>query len=328
MKVSSLLISLALLGSGAAPGLCVAAEQKIDAGCTPGVSFWSLLSGVSVDYTSGYLHLGKIYAVCLPQPATPSDSNYAYSPDSGGKLASVVKTNDGQVLATYVWSAENISGLWELSNYKVIGGEASIKPLPIGGYTLEFQIEGVTFYRFPFHVSFVTSDDPYQAPGMRYFIGGPWEYIGNIFYQRNDPEQPLRFTAWLQDTSGHAQQKSKPYTAELLRASDGGVIGADTGDLRVDQQWRQLDIFFHPAGDANASVKAAQVLHEDGGYKVRITVDGKLHGVYPFSVRDGKIDLQGRQLPSTPAINRIVDYLYGGRYRSWWMSREPPTFQW
>jgi hypothetical protein len=275
-----------------------------------------------VDYGSGYLHIDKLYAVCLPQPATSSDSNYAYSPDQGGKLASVLKNAEGQVLTTYVWSAENISGLWELSNYKVIGGEPSIKPLGVGSYSLEFQIEGAAFYRFPFSVASVPSDDPYQPPGTRYFIEGPWNTYGNLFYQRNDAEQSLRFTVWVQDKAGHAQQKSVPYTAELVRARDGGVIGSDKGELRADQHWRQLDVSFHPGSDANAYLKAAEVLHEDGGYKVRFTMDGKPYGVYPFTVRGGKIELQGRQLPGTPAIDRILDYLYGGRYRSWWLPRE------
>jgi len=35
----------------------------------------------------------------------------------------------------------------------------------------------------------------------------------------------------------------------------------------------------------------------------------------------GKIQLQGRQLENTEPVDRIVDYLYGGRYRSWWVPR-------
>ena len=68
-----------------------AAEQKIAAPCTPGISFWSLLGALDVAYADGRLRINKLYAVCLPEPKTPSDSNYAYSPDSGGKLTSVVR---------------------------------------------------------------------------------------------------------------------------------------------------------------------------------------------------------------------------------------------
>jgi hypothetical protein len=323
-----LIASLALLGAGAVAAVAGAvtgenrSEQKIATDCTPGVSFWSLLGSVSISYTSGQLQLDKLYAVCLPQPATPSESNYAYSPDQGGKLTTLLKGADGQVLTTYVWSAENISGLWELSNYKVLGGEQTIKPLAVGSYSLEFQIEGTPFQRFPFSVSTLPSDDPYQPPGTRWFIDGPWSEYGNVFYQRNDPQSSLRFTMWVEDKAGHPQQKSVPYATELLRMRDGAVIGRDESTLRADQHWRQLDVSFHLAGEESGSpMKAAAVLSDDGAYRVRFSLDGKTQGTYSFNVSGGKIQLQGRQLERTAPVDRIVDYLYGGRYRSWWVPR-------
>jgi hypothetical protein len=159
------LFSLLLLGHGAS-----AAEPPNAGACAQGMSLWSLIEAVNIGYADGRLQLGKMYALCLPQPATPSNSNFAYSPDAGGKLTTLVKDSSGQALTTYVWSAENILGLWEMSDYKVLGGEDSIKPLSAGAYTLEFQLEGKTFYRLPFSVATVPSDDPYQSPGTRYFI--------------------------------------------------------------------------------------------------------------------------------------------------------------
>jgi hypothetical protein len=300
---------------------CVSAsaEQNIAATtCVPGISFWSLLGAVDVGYADGHLRINKLYAVCLPAPKAPSNSNYAYSPDEGGKLTTIVKNADGQDLETYVWYAENISGLWELSEYKVLGGVT--KQLAAGRYTLEFQADGTPFYRFAFSVATAPSDDPYQPPGARYFVDGPWSDYGNIFYQRNDPESSLRFTVWVQDKIGHPQQKTAPYAAQLQRVRDGKIIGRDQGELRADQQWRQLDVLFHPEGDANAYLKAKEVL-EDGDYRVSFDLAGKPYGAYAFSVRGGKIQLQSRQLDSTEPTTRIVDYLSGGRYRSWWIPR-------
>lgn len=267
-------IAVALMAFGAG---VFAAEQKIAADCTPGVSFRSLLGALGIGYDSGYLQMEKLYAVCLPQPAARSDSNYAYSPDHGGRLATVLKNADGQVLATYVWSAENISGLWELSNYKVLGGAHTIRPLAAGNYTLEFQIEGAPFQRIAFVVATVPSDDPYQPPGTRYFLQGPWNDYGNVFYRRNDPQSTLRFSAWVQDKAGHAQEKSLPYSVQLLRVKDRAVIGTDEGTLRADQHWRQLDVSFKPqGGDVSSFLKAGEVLKDDGTYRVHLRVDGKL----------------------------------------------------
>jgi hypothetical protein len=208
MKATNTLLCTLLLCGGAH-----AAEQKSVVACTaPGISFWSLLGSVNVGYTDGHLRMDKLYAICLPAPKTPGDSNHAYSPDQGGKLATVLKTADGQVINTYVWNAENISGLWELSDYKVVGGTTRV--LDAGRYALEFQIEGAPFYRFDFSVATLPSDDPYQPPGTRYLIDGPWSEYGNIFYQRNDPESTLRFTTWVQDKAGHEAKRSVPYEAQ------------------------------------------------------------------------------------------------------------------
>jgi hypothetical protein len=298
-------------------------DIRIDQACAPGVSFWSLLGEVGVGYSDPHLHIEKLYAVCLPEPKTPSDSNYAYSPDQGGKLSSVIRSADGQSLGTHVWSAENISGLWELSNYKILGGYETLKPLAAGSYTLEFQIEGAPFYRFPFSVSSVPSDDPYQAAGTRWFIDGAWNDYGNVFYQRNDPQSTFRFTTWVRDKVGHAQQRSAPYTAQLVRKKDGKVLGEDKGTLRLDPHWGQLDVYFAPVGgSASEHIKAADVLAQDSDYRVALSIDGKAYGAYTFTVSGGAIQLQGLQTEKTPPMNRIVDYLYGGKYRSWWIKRE------
>jgi len=102
--------------------------------CTPGVSFWKLLDEVRIGYTDGRLGLGRLYAVCLPPPDKQSSSNYPYDPDGGGKLSTVVKTADGKVLNTYVWYAESIGGLWELSRYPY--GEY---PFVVKGGRIELQ---------------------------------------------------------------------------------------------------------------------------------------------------------------------------------------------
>src|SRR6185312_7374110 len=265
--------------------------------CTPGISFWKLLDSVRVGYGDGRLSIDKLYAVCLPMPLKRNGSSYPYEPEGGGKLSTIVKTADGKALNTYVWYASSIGGLWEMGNYKVLGGYEAIKPLASGNYQLEFALEDRPFYVFPFSVSEMKNDDPYQAAGTRYFIEGAWNEYGNIFYQRNDPASVLRFTAWLQDKSGHVRKDSVPSEIKLIRLKDNKVIGAATDDLRLEPRWRQADFFFAPPdGDKNAYLKAADLLGEDGRYTVRLSVDGAGYGDYPFIVKGGQIQLQGKQI--------------------------------
>jgi hypothetical protein len=293
--------------------------------CTPGVSFWKLLDGVSVGYRDGRLQVGTLYAVCLPTPAQQSTSNYPYDPDGGGKLSTIIKTSDGKTLNTYVWYAESIGGLWELSRYKVVGGYQAVKPLTAGNYLLEFAIEDKPFYRFPFSVVVVKNDDPYQPEGNRYLIEGPWNEYGNIFYQRNDPQSVLTFTTWIQDKAGHQSKTAVPYDLKLVNTRDGRVIASDSGSLRLEPRWLEAKLLLRPAGgDQNAYFKAGDLLREDGRYSVRLNIDNKQYGEYPFVVKGGRIELQGKQIrEKTDPMVYITDYLSGGRYTSWWIERKP-----
>ena len=289
----------------------------------PGISFWKLLDAVGVGYKDGRLSLSKMYAVCLPTPATQSTSNYAYDPDGGGKLTSVVKSADGKVLNTYVWYAHSIGGLWELSSYKVLGGYQSVKPLTPGNYVLEFAAEDKPFTRFPFTIIQGKSDDPYQREGIRYFIEGAWNEYGNIFYQRNDPQSVVAFTTWVQDKRGNENPVSKPYDAKLINLKDGKALGEESGTLRIEPRWAELKLYFHPAADKNAYIKGGDLLREDGRYAVRLNIDGKPYGEYPFVVKAGRIQFQGKQIrEGTDPMTFIVDYMSGGRYSSWWIKRE------
>ena len=297
--------------------------QPSEAPCVPGISFWNLLDSVGVGYVSGRLNIDRVYAPCLPAPGKQSTSNYAYDPDVGGKLTTVVKTADGKALNTYVWYASQIGSLWELSRYKVIGGHQSLQPLTAGSYVLEFAANDKPFYRFPFTISEGKNEDPYQPPGARYYIEGPWNDYGNIFYQRNDPESVLKFTTWVQDKAGKPATTLTPYELKLVSLKDGKVIAEDSGNFRLQPRWQKADLLIHHPGNKASYFKAGELLRADGRYAFRFAVDGKPHGTYPFEVKGGRIQFQGKQIrEKTDPMIAIVDYLSGGRYTSWWIKKE------
>jgi hypothetical protein len=291
--------------------------------CVPGVTFGSLLGSVRVGYGDGRLEVGRLYALCLPEPGRKSKTIYAYGPDDGGLLQMRVKNAGGQVLGTYVWYAERISGLWELSRYKVLGGQESVRPLAAGNYLLEFAADDRPFARFAFSVATMKSDDPYQAAGERYFIDGPWSEYGNLYFQRNDPQSSLVFTTWVLDRAGKEGKRSVPYGIQLLQGRGGRVVAEDAGTLRLEPRWLSAQLSFRPPGERNSYTKAGEVLKDDGVYRIRLTVDGKLHGEYPFTVKGGRIQFQGRQLrEGTDPMDAIVETISGGKYSSWWLRRE------
>jgi hypothetical protein len=319
------LIALTLLLLSILLSTSAVEAQTSSVPCTaPGISFWKLIESVAIGYSDGRLSIGKLYAVCLPMPVKQVDSPYPYNPDGPPKLSTLVKTADGKVVNTYVWYAQMVGGLWELSTYKVLGGYQAEKQLSAGNYLLEFAIDDKTFTRFPFSVVEAKNDDPYQAAGSRYFIEGAWNEYGNLFYQRNDPQSALSFTTWVQDKRGNQKETTATYEALLINRKDGKTLGQDSGKLQLEPWWLQLRVNLHPAGgDKNAYLKAADLLRQDGSYAIRFTLDGKLYGEYPFVVKDGLIQLQGKQVrEKTDPKDYIVDYLSGGRFTSWWITRE------
>lgn len=292
--------------------------------CVPGVTFFSLLESVDIGYVDGRLNIGRLYAVCLPMPSKQSTSSYEYDPDVGGKLTTVIKSADGKVLNTYVWYGEIITSIWELSSYKVLGGYQSVKPLTPGDYLLEFAVDDKPFYRFPFSVVQGKNEDPYQPAGTRYYIQGPWNDYGNIFYQRNDPESPFRFTTWVQHMRGVDDKASVPYDLKLINLKGDRLVAQDSGTLFLQPRWGKADLLLRPADGAKGSyLKAGDVLREDGRYAFRLTLDGKPYGNYVFDVKGGQIQFQGKQIrEKTEPMVQIVDHLSGGRYKSWWIKRD------
>jgi hypothetical protein len=103
----------------------------------------------------------------------------------------------------------------------------------------------------------------------------------------------------------------------------GNLIGEDTGSFLLKPDWQKADLLLRPAGARNSFMKAGGLRRADGRYVFRLTVDGKPYGNYPFEVKEGRIQFQGKQIrEKTDPMIVIVDYLSGGRYSSWWIKRE------
>src|SRR5256885_1976323 len=227
----------------------VASAQTKSSSCSPSLSFGKLLNGVQIS-NRGYISLGQFYLTCLPEPVRKSSSNYPYDPDDGGKLSTVLKRSDGKVLTTYVWYAENISGLWVMDKYKVVGGQSSIKQLEPEDYVLEFAIEDKPFYRFPFSVSKIKNNDIYN-PGDLYLLDGLWNDYGGLYYPKVD--RYLQFLIWLRDKSA-TKKKETRYELKLIRVSDGKVIAEDAGAdsaLLLTSSWTPVNLSFRPIKDGS-----------------------------------------------------------------------------
>lgn len=300
---------------------CRAAQaQNNSAPCTPNMRFGSILNHVQITSQSR-LMLGNMIATCLPEPSRKSNSPYPYNPDDGGKFSILLKTAKGQTLTTYIWSVEKISNLWELRDYKVVGGEAAIKPLMPGDYVLEFAVEDKAFHRFPFSVATKKSEDIYE-PGTVFMLNGVWEEYG-VFYVYK-PDRYTQFFVWLRDT-GKPRSQAIPIEMKLLRKSDGKLLAMTRPDnaVKLAAEWKRFTLSFNPVTETGqltnaGEFHASEILKTDGAYVVKLMLDGKPYGEYEFAIKGGQLQPTGRQVRDAANPLQYIEDINN----AWWLKRK------
>lgn len=266
-------------------------QGNVNTDCQPRITLGSLLDNLKVD-SSGRVSVGRLYAVCLPEPVRKSKTIYAYHPYDGGKLAAVLKKSGGEKLNTFVFYGEKFTTLWELPSYEVLGGRESVKTLAPGGYELEFFAEDKRFMRLPFTVAALESRDVYR-PQKFYLLDGAWRDYAEIYYPNVNRFMQMR--VWLRDTENAGlEPKTVQYAIELLRESDNKILargGGERSGMRLLHEWQAFNLSFR--GDGSGEFTPAEVLKTEGRYRINLSVDGKAYGVYFFAVRDGKFQFVG-----------------------------------
>jgi hypothetical protein len=287
--------------------------------------FSTVLEGVKVLPDQGYFRMDRIQAVFLPEPTAKSKTIYPYDPKEGGKLHTVIRKKDGTVVEVATWYASKLKPpYWLLESYELKDTKttANYKLPGEGEYLLDFYLEGKLFYRFPFKLVAVGSDDPFD-PGKVWQLEGAWNDYGYLFYADANPSNALAFKLWLQKKGKPKPGEEMKAKAEIVRMSDGKVLCIGTGNYRPRPNWIRYDFmgnFRHPENDAVYYTK--ELLGQDGAYEVRISINEEPYGTYPFEIKGGKIQYQGRAVRGE--TNPLI-FVEGGR-DAWWLRRKeaPP----
>ncbi len=281
----------------------------------PGLMFSTMLNGVKVDYKSGVFKMEKLQAVFLPE--AQSKTIYKYNPDDGGKVQAVIRSKDGEIVDIATFYGEKLKQVfWLLSSYKLGQAEMHNFKLPgAGAYTIDFYLESELFYRFPFKLVAKGSDDPYD-PDVTWHLEGDWSDYGYLYYANADPQRTLAFKFWLTEAGKMRSANYVELDAVIVNASNGKIVCQSPAVSMTPKPWwiRYETGFQAPKGGIYPT---KELLKRDGKYIVKVNVDGKLHGSYPFRVKNGKIEYQGRteRKGTDPMI-----FIEGGR-DAWWLRR-------
>lgn len=306
-----------LLGLAVAP---VAAK----ADHPPGVLHASLLNALKLDFDSHELWIDRFTCTFLPQPTKPTSSVWPYNPDDGEALEGVIRDAKDRVVLRYGFYAnEQGAPYWVVHNYKILQNETGtaangkrVKIAP-GAYTLELLVGGEAFYRFPFQVTEVASDDAF-APQPYRFLQGGWSNWGYLFYPQANREMSIYFKLWLR-IEGRTERKSARPTMEVFRGDTRVAVSSENMEITLRPEWNRFDLQLQTPPDAPPNtgryLKAKDILDHDGPYRIDVALDGKPYGTWRFEVKAGQLLPRGRSVRGTADPLTFVE---GGRDAFWY----------
>jgi hypothetical protein len=293
----------------------------------PSIMYSTLLNGVKVHPVQGSFRLDKLQAVFLPD--IPGHSVHAYSPENGGTLTSKLKRSDGTLVADLIWYAEKLRPpYWLLSSYKLRlpGDDTDNHPdfrlTTPGDYVVEFLLDGVEFYRFPFSLEALASGDPYN-PETIYRLNGAWNDYAYMMYADADVSKSLMFKLWLRNSGARKRQDVK-VTGTLRRGGkDIASFGEFPLNLALSADWIRYEMTFGQFKDTKFNKNVwhnalkTQELLAPGKHEVVLKIDNTVYGVWEFTFKDGHIQHQGLQVRTD---TDPVVYIEGGK-DAFWMKR-------
>lgn len=313
-------LGIALLATSA----CLAAP--------PRPLFSSLLAGVQLDAPTAGLRLDRLICYDLPEPTDPTQY-YPYNADNGDKLWAILSDASGTELARFDFTASRErDNIWILNQQRftplgaAAGSDATEPRLAPGKYVLDFHVAAGRFYSFPFEVTQVQSAN---AGETHSYLEGDWSNWGYIYYQSADPTQPLVWKVFLRH-KGPSYRADKKVEVEITRDSDGKLIATYRPDVTrsLEARWIRHDLdLIHPmqGTGGGAYMTGGDLVGRDGGYTLKMKMDGQHHATWKFTVQGGKVILAGRAAPEADPLTCV----FGGP-DAWWCERldagtTPPT---
>ena len=274
----------------------------------PGVMFASLLNNVKYR-PDGMFELGnQMQAVFLP---------------AGSEGHVLVKKADGTELFKIAFVLEEIKPPYtrfdfrEKTDLKTGAKAYAYVKLEPGSYILEFYSGDSLFYKLPFSTSTVGSPDPF-AGGDVYLIDGAWSNWGYLFYSEANPESSIIWKMWL-NNKGHGEKDIK-VRIEVVRDRDKKLVCTSregmTHSVRAEWNRFEFDLISPMEGTSGgAYFKAKDLLAVDGAYTLTAKIDGKIYGIWKFSIAGNKLVLTGQAERSKADP---LTFIEGGKDAFWY----------
>ena len=288
-------------------GISVFAQGKHPFPPAPVLS--DLLGSVYVDRT-GILKINRFNAYFVP-----------------GETGRIKILRDGAEIAEYKFTASPaFVPKYEIDSIDLVKGKNAtlgFKVTEPGKYTMLIEfIGGESTYVFPFEVIAKGGNDPYK-PNKTILLNGDWNDFAFLEKTSEEAHGRWEFNVWMRSDDGKQVRSSSE--VQILRDSDGKLVGYGQKTFRRDGYWKREDIEIkkplkkNSAGNYETTdLPANSEKFEDGSYTVKFLLDGNLYGTYKFTVRNGEIEHQGRQVRDATDPKRFIE----GGGKEFWMKKQ------
>ena len=258
----------------------------------PTIQFDSLLKNLRLDSTSHVLKFsGDVEAVFLPAGAEQSvEARLMFDDETVARFAFAPMRARAPFSRLSTRTVEVLQGEKKHSGYLVTGP---------GAYSLVFSYgDGEVFYRFPFDIRALDSDDPYD-PQTYLFLEGPWQEWAHLAYQRDFPDAPVSLVIYKQLHSAETRRQDFDLAGTI--ECDGEHLGALSENAMIgtnrDRLQAYSNTFLYPVGDNLEYLPFSEFAKHSGECELSLTI-GEEALRFPFELADG--DFVGKQREGGP----------------------------
>jgi len=219
----------------------------------------------------------------------------AYNPHSGAYLVSRILGTSGESVQTVYWEARREAfPIW-------VGqavGNSDPAALPPGNYTLDWTLDGNSFWAMDFSVAKSDAAGAYEQG--HFLLEGPWSEWAYIYVPGGNLSQGPTFNLFLRDAKARpGNWTDQVVVVEVFR--DGELVaqhGHNPGAARpasivqAKPWWIAHEFSLRSAGDDGFI--AASELAAPGAYEIKVTINDELWGHYHYQA-DGALPQPARQ---------------------------------
>jgi len=299
----------------------------------PVLAYGRLIRETIKMFSNGNFEFRDAVGVFLPyKDEIGQDVTFGWYDGNNHEMLALLKDGKGNVLMKTPFFGRNsessppfllLSPLSDGTNsdMEAKGFKNKIK-LPEGSYITEFYLDNKVFYKISFSVRKMVKGTPYN-PNDVFAMEGPWSEFGYISYENADPNNQLSWNVYLRNEKPDPAARDQSLNIKINLKNSANKVLAKVAYPDYDiglREWESCGFLFTRPDDT--MFFARDLLKVNGKYQIEMTINSK-KSIYPFEVKNKKIQFQGRQIREK---TDPLHYIEGG-LDMFWIQKKGGTYK-